>query len=235
MNNKKIIEALILFVRKRTASIAVIAGCLTVLLVCASCGNSQILYENGDEVTASGSHTQTETADNSDGDVYITTVEEKEAVMVVHLCGAVNNPGVYTLEMDSRIIDGIIKAGGFTDDACEDALNLAMLLTDGSRIYVPTVEEVAEGYSDGSDSGKYVSGGDYAQMGRGEDSSGLVNINTAGVEKLMTLSGIGQSRANSIIAYREAHGAFKNIEDIKNVSGIKEAAFEKIKDYITVN
>lgn len=171
-------------------------------------------------------------------------------VLVVHLCGAVNNPGVYELDLDSRIIDGINKAGGFRDDASEDSLNLAMEITDGSRIYVPTVEEAAQAEPEGGaqmqTAGQmpYITGPNVPgtnasglNMTGSENTSsdgGRININTAGEEELTRLTGIGPGRAKAIIAYREEHGGFKSAEEIMNVSGIGKASFEKLKNDITI-
>ncbi len=159
---------------------------------------------------------------------------QKESVppkdCVVHICGAVKNPGVYVMGEGSRIFQAIEMAGGFQEDADQDYLNQADLLSDGGRVYVPTRDEVEE-----AGGGKFLSAG--ALNGQQEDTnkgSSLVNINTAGEELLCTLSGVGSSRAKSIIAYREQNGAFKKIEDIMNVEGIKDGLFQKIKDSITV-
>ena len=145
---------------------------------------------------------------------------------VVHICGAVQNPGIYILEEESRIYQAIEKAGGFSEEADQDYLNQADRLTDGMKLYVPTKEETAE------------EGGMGSWQGVGETGlqaeSTLVNINTAGEELLCTLSGVGSTRAKSIIAYREKNGAFQKIEDIMNVDGIKDGLFQKIKDSITV-
>ena len=160
--------------------------------------------------------------------------ESEEKMLIVHLCGAVNNPGVYELDLDSRIIDGINKAGGFTEDASEDALNLAMEIKDGSRIYVPTREEVndTDPGTDISGGGTYITEGPDAAAA--DDQGTVVNINTASEDKLTTLSGIGPSRAKAIIAYREEHGGFKSKEELMNVSGIGQASFDKIKNDITL-
>ncbi len=149
---------------------------------------------------------------------------------VVHICGAVKNPGIYVMTEGNRIFQAVEMAGGFREDADQDYLNQADLLTDGSRVYIPTKEEVEE-----AGGGKLL----YAGNGNGQTedakvSSSLVNINTAGEDLLCTLSGVGSSRAKSIIAYREQNGAFKKIEDIMNVEGIKDGLFQKIKDSITV-
>ena len=145
----------------------------------------------------------------------------------VYVCGAVQRPDVYEISADSRIVDAVSAAGGFAIDAYPEAMNLAETVSDGSRIYVPTKEEVdalAVVYSDtGSGSGDTTS-----------DSTGRVNINTATLEELTTLPGIGDTRARAIIDYREQNGAFGNIEDIMQVTGIKEKSFSKIKDSICV-
>ena len=157
---------------------------------------------------------------------------------VVHICGAVNEPGVYTLEGGARIYQAIEKAGGFREDAEQEYLNQADLLVDGMKIYVPTQEEAAEV---GGNTEWMASAGevpeDKGQGGNTKDAgveSSLVNINTAGEEQLCTLPGVGSSKAKSIIAYREQNGAYKTIEDIMNVEGIKNGVFRKIKDCITV-
>lgn len=144
---------------------------------------------------------------------------------VVHICGAVKDPGVYTLEENSRIYQAIEKAGGFREDADSDYLNQADMITDGMKIYVPTEAEVEESGS---------SGAWMESAGAAAADSRLVNINTAGEELLCTLPGVGSIKAKSIIAYREDNGAFQKIEDIMNVEGIKDGLFQKIKDSITV-
>lgn len=147
----------------------------------------------------------------------------QQRVCVVHICGAVVNPGVYTLEEGSRIYQAVEKAGGFREDAREDYLNQADLIADGMKIYVPTCEEteglLLEGMTEGAGT---------------DDAAGLVNINTADEERLCTLPGVGSAKARSIIAYREKNGSYQRIEDIMNVEGIKEGLFQKIRDSITV-
>ena len=137
----------------------------------------------------------------------------------VYVCGAVKNTGLYELKSGSRIGDAIDAAGGFIKSSDRDALNLAEILTDGSKIMVPKKSDKAK-----------------EELSNVEDStdSGLVNINTADVNELTTLTGIGEARAKAIIDYREQHGSFNRIEDIMNVPGIKEAMFSRIKDSISV-
>ena len=179
----------------------------------------------GESATESESETETVTLQVDDG--FIDTDSAVIKDIKVYVCGAVQRPDVYEISADSRIVDAVSAAGGFAIDAYPEAMNLAETVSDGSRIYVPTKEEVdalAVVYSDtGSGSGDTTS-----------DSTGRVNINTATLEELTTLPGIGDTRARAIIDYREQNGAFGNIEDIMQVTGIKEKSFSKIKDSICV-
>lgn len=158
----------------------------------------------------------------------------------VHVCGAVNSPGVYSFENGDRIFNAIEEAGGFTEDADRDYINLAMALADGMQINVPTGEETKALGKDITDVivlAQADSGSSTPSEGADSGSSGpsgAVNINTADEKQLMTISGIGQTRAQAIIAYRNEHGSFSSTQDIKNVSGIGDATYEKLKDQITV-
>ena len=151
----------------------------------------------------------------------------------VHVCGAVKKAGVYLLGQDSIVEDAIEAAGGILEGGAADYLNLAGTVSEGDKIYVPFLKDVEEPCGDAAQSS---AGSDHMQSGQGTDSgrNTLVNINTADSTQLMTLSGIGETRAEAIIAYREANGNFQKIEDIMKVSGIKEGAFNKIRDQITV-
>lgn len=163
------------------------------------------------------------------------TGEEKPSC-VIHICGAVINPGVYELPAEGRICDAVEAAGGFLEEAAESALNLAARIEDGMQIMVPTEEEAEEWKAAGGNTMGGMAGAGAAYMsetGKAAE-SGLVNINRADKELLCTLPGIGENRAADIIAYREANGPFGKIEDIMNVNGIKEASFEKLKDKISV-
>ena len=145
--------------------------------------------------------------------------------IVVHICGAVNYPGVYYLTEGQRLYEAIHKAGGFREDANEDYLNQAMPLEDGMKITVPTMEETAVETIEEN----------IITISETSKQEQKININTADEALLCTLPGIGESRAKSIIAYRQEHGHFQRPEDIMDISGIKEAAFAKIRDYITVS
>lgn len=142
--------------------------------------------------------------------------ESEAGYVYVYVCGAVVSPGVVELPEGSRAEDALQAAGGFSEDAEISYVNLAAKVADGERLYFPTVAEEAI-------------------LKEQEKDEGLVNINTADLKELCTLPGIGEARAESIIAYREAKGLFEAKEDIMKVSGIKTSAYEKICDKITVN
>ena len=182
---------------------------------------------------SAGSTDRTELSDAS---------SEETKTLVVHICGAVSAPGVYELPAGSRIIDAVEAGGGFLPEAEEACCNLAEEIVDGCQIYIMTkTESCADGQTEKKAGIQTSPDSDMQTTDRNVRSNsatalenGLVNLNTADVAALMTLPGIGESRAKAIISYREQHGAFAQIEDIMKISGIKQAAFSKIKDKITV-
>ena len=182
---------------------------------------------------SAGSTDRTELSDAS---------SEEEKTLVVHICGAVSAPGVYELPAGSRIIDAVEAGGGFLPEAEEACCNLAEEIVDGCQIYIMTKSEsCADGQTEkkagiqtSPDSNMQTTDRNVRSNSATALENGLVNLNTADVAALMTLPGIGESRAKAIISYREQHGAFAQIEDIMKISGIKQAAFSKIKDKITV-
>ena len=182
---------------------------------------------------SAGSTDRTELSDAS---------SEEAKTLVVHICGAVSAPGVYELPAGSRIIDAVESGGGFLPEADEACCNLAEEIVDGCQIYIMTKSEsCADGQTEKKAGIQTSPDSDMQTTDRNVRSNsapalenGLVNLNTADVAALMTLPGIGESRAKAIISYREQHGAFAQIEDIMKISGIKQAAFSKIKDKITV-
>lgn len=165
------------------------------------------VISTSDEADSHFDSSDDSTKDDSNTDIY------------VHICGAVINPGVYQVPVGTRVYQALELAGGSSDDAYLSGINLADKLADGQKVYIPAEGENAEGILS-TDSGGV--------------QSVMVNINTASEAELMTLPGIGQSRAKDIINYRVKNGFFESIDDIMKVSGIKEAAFEKIKDLIKV-
>ena len=165
------------------------------------------VISTSDEADSHFDSSDDSTKDDSNTDIY------------VHICGAVINPGVYQVPAGTRVYQALELAGGSSDDAYLSGINLADKLADGQKVYIPAEGENAEGILS-TDSGGV--------------QSVMVNINTASEAELMTLPGIGQSRAKDIINYRVKNGFFESIDDIMKVSGIKEAAFQKIKDLIKV-
>ena len=166
------------------------------------------------------------TEQEADGEIPEEQEEEvTQESICVYVCGQVAYPGVYELKKGDRVYQAIEAAGGFTEAASREYWNQAEILSDGQKIYVPTQEEAQRSGSD-------IAPGT-ANSGKSED--GRVNLNTASKQELMSLSGIGESRAEAIIRYREENGGFQSIEEIKKIEGIKEGIFEKIKNDITVN
>ena len=161
---------------------------------------------------------------------------EENDVIYVYVCGAVAREGVYEMKRDSRKADALEAAGGYSENAAHGVVNLAATVTDGERIYIPTSEEAENGLYD-----KMMNPADNmnGNLQDPEDTSasggsGEIDINTASKEELMSLPGIGASKAMDIISYREGNGGFSNIEELKNVSGIGNATYEKIKTQIKV-
>lgn len=164
--------------------------------------------------------------------------EKTENRVIVDVKGAINSPGVYELTEENNVIDAINAAGGLREDSDTSNINLSKKLKDEMVIIVYNVSEV----QNMKEKDKIVCPpvNDVCVTKEDEkakledEETGSININTATKEQLMTLSGVGESKANAIIEYREKNGNFENVEDIKNVSGIGDNLFEKIKDNITV-
>lgn len=184
-----------------------------------------------EETEGSGEPKHTENGAEGSAETDAQESVSRPGFFIVHICGAVKTPGVYELEEGSRVMDAVEAGGGFLPEADQDSCNLAEPVTDGCQIYIMTEEEALEAGKTGKTAGIRQSGqGD----GKAGTEAGLVNLNTADKTALMTLPGIGESRADDILAWRSQNGGFERIEDIMKVSGIKEGAFEKIKDKITV-
>lgn len=147
------------------------------------------------------------------------------APILIHVDGAVRNPGVYPLEQGSRVRDAVLAAGGLGDKANSSVLNLAAGLKDGDKLHIPAI---------GTPLAPVTAATGTEHETEPDGSIGPVNINTADEETLSTLPGIGTTRAQQIIAYREQHGGFKTIEEILEISGIGPASFERLKELITV-
>ena len=162
-------------------------------------------------------------------------IEEETTKIVVHVSGAVRNEGIVELKEKSRIADAIEMVGGVTEDAYMKDVNLATILEDGMKIYIPTKEEVEKQRENKNDSVSKDTNLDiYNNSSNTRKKNNKVNINTASKEELDTLPGIGESTANKIISYREEKGNFKSIEEIKEVSGIGDSKYEQIKNLIEI-
>lgn len=192
--------------KKRAAAIAT---AMCVITTASGCGsyNAEITWEIE------------ESSVSEEADMESAKTPEEADMICVYVGGAVSDSGVYLLPQGSRLYEAIEAAGGMTEGADPYYLNQAKVLEDAEQIIVLTTQEVQERKQ---------------QIQHEEEEAGLVNINTADVTQLMQLNGIGQSRAEAIVAYREQCGQFKQIEDIQQVTGIKAGLYEKIKDKITV-
>ena len=217
------------------------------MCVCQGCSDEEVMEiiseeadkeENADDSIEEVSEAL---ADNTEKTENIETNDSQS--FVVYVSGYVNNPGVYELSAGSRVIDAIDAAGGYSKKAYDNYLNLASLIADGQMIYVPSEEEVESGSiergvasgADGSGVGGVTGGNGGGNGGNSSGSGALVNINQASKEELMTLPGIGESKADKIIAYREENGRFSTPEGIMEISGIKDGLYNKIKDKICAN
>ena len=152
---------------------------------------------------------------------------EDNSTTMCQIDGCVNKLGVYSFKKDDRIKDIVELAGGFTQDADTKSVNLAMKLKDEMKIYIPSKTETSKAQNNDRHSSDIVTIKD-------NNSSSLVNINTADSNKLQTLPGIGPSKAKKIIEFREKN-QFKKIEEIKNVDGIGDKTFESLKSLITID
>lgn len=145
-------------------------------------------------------------------------------MLVVHVAGAVQSPGVYRLSSGARVIDAVQAAGGVAVDSNSDAINLAAALTDGERVYVPRVGEVAPVVASGSTTGS----------GASTAPSGPVNLNTATADDLDSLPGVGPATAAAILAYRDEHGPFAAVDDLGEVRGIGTVKLDALRGLVTV-
>ena len=230
------------FLKQR--KIVIIIGILAIILVGWKIYDSKNFEQiNSDDIMVSSSNDdKKEIGENED---------EEEEMMSVHITGEVKNPGVVRVKEGSRIQDIIEKAGGLTENADITDVNLAYVVEDGMKVRITSNDdenlkknnsgktdddeeksqiELAKNEYITQDSGKGVIVSDEGI----DTSSSIVNINTATQTELEELPGIGPSLASRIVEHRNQNGKFKIIEDIKNVTGIGDSKFEKIKDLIKV-
>ncbi|HEM6339216.1 TPA: helix-hairpin-helix domain-containing protein [Streptococcus suis] len=155
-----------------------------------------------------------------------TEASEEPSQLVVDVKGAVAKPGLYTLEAGARVNDAVEAAGGLTSQSDPKSINLAQKLSDEAVVYVASKDENISVVTSTTAS---------SAMSQEEKNTSLVNLNTATEADLQTISGIGAKRAADIIAYREANGGFKSVDDLNNVSGIGDKTMESIRPYVTVD
>lgn len=207
------------------AILVVIAAASGLAMASFNSHSGGVSFERSDEASASDVRGS---GDASPGDDESSAKSSSGAEVYVDVDGAVVRPGVYRLKDGARVSQAIDAAGGLTAEADVTGLNRASKITDGQKIYVPTVgEQQAAAAVGGAESSAATTPG-------AGSSSGLVNINTASATELQTLSGIGPSMAQSIIDERTKNGAFASVDDLMRVSGIGEKKLAKIKDYICV-
>ncbi len=163
---------------------------------------------------------------NAQAEEATVSTEETAAMIYVDVGGEVKDPSVVELPDGSRVTDAITAAGGLTEQADLTDINRAAFVSDGEKIYIPS--QVSELEDDG------LSVGEGGGGGTAKSSDGRININTADSTQLQELTGVGPATAEKIIDYRKQNGRFQSIEDIKNVSGIGDKTYEKLKDHIKV-
>ena len=158
--------------------------------------------------------------------------ETEEDKIVVHVTGAVKNEGVVEVKENARINDVIAAAGGLANDVDLKNVNLAYIVEDGQKIYIPSIKDNEENRDDGEIVTENAGENVLKEEESGKNS--VININTANIEALTAIPGVGSATAEKIVTYRKENGKFKTVEDIKNVSGIGDKKYEAIKDYISV-
>ena len=210
MNIKK--EDVVLFFRQNVKSIILAFVCSLVLII----GGLFYFNQNKTEDYSGVSFSNISNETNNKDEKAENRHDEK---IFVDVKGAVKHPGVFETTKDKRVKDLIEEAGGLLDDADTATLNLSQKVKDQMVIYVLKHGEKPKQISDG---------------GSSSSNTDVININTANKEQLMKISGVGKTKAEAIISYREKNGDFKKKEDITKVRGIGKATFEKIKDKIEV-
>ncbi len=210
------------------------------LIWLSGCAREAVWENTADQTTdtlISAQVQQTETTVQvQTGSTEMPETEPAEVHPAVHVCGAVQSPGVYELPANARVADAVAAAGGFTELADTDWCNQARYVTDQEQIRIYTLDETAALRLQGLEPEEQaqVGTGGNADIPEAEQSDGKVNINTASADELKTLHGIGERRAEAIISYREQFGMFENIEQIKLVSGIGQGIFNNICNDIKV-
>jgi competence protein ComEA len=201
-------------------------------LLAAACGERENVYFQTETSVAGTQQNEdvaaTEIMAENNADDTQTAGSDKKRF--VYICGAVNVPGVYEVEQNARLYEVVEAAGGLREDAAEESVNQARQIEDGEMIRILTQEEAAQAGDEEAGEGAE----NDVKAETANDSDGRIDLNLATVAELMTLPGIGQAKADSIVRYREKNGAFSSIEEIKQVEGVKEGVYNRIKDNIKV-
>ncbi len=205
------------------------SGFLCLLFMSATgCGPSETILETGEKSTGVETEALAGTAEMAETAEMQTVEEKSEELIYVYVCGQVRTPGVYSMAKGSRLFQAVDMAGGILSEGDLTRINLAVSLEDGQKIYIPSKDE-AEALS------QTETEAEKPENEPGSLSDGRVNINQASKEVLMTLPGIGEAKADAILAYRQAEGDFESAESLMEVPGIKEGVFAKIKDRISID
>lgn len=212
--------------KKKIISIALVIALIIGFIIYMVINNQNDNEINFEELVANQNNEENEQESETNEN---NTQEETKKEIVVHITGEVKKEGVVYLEEGSRVVDAIKKAGGETKEADLSQVNLAYVLQDGQKIYIPNKNEKISAYTS-ENMGENIEQNNTTTKKKGAK----VNINTAGVEELDQLPGIGPAIAQRIIDYRKEHGEFKKVEDVQEVKGIGDAKFSEIKDSITV-
>ena len=217
--------------------IIIIIGVIILFLICI-----YFVYSKSDEGEMISSEGRIENSIIENNTKEKEEKQEEKNKIIIHITGMISNEGILELEEGSRISDAIEKAGGLKEGADVSQINLAFILSDGMKIHIPNVNDRKEKNEDKTNT--YItkeSGVSTIEETQNQNNVteknktiAMVNINKADMKQLQTLPGIGDSTAQKIINYRNENGKFNSIEDIKNVKGIGDSKFVKIKEYITV-
>ena len=201
-------------------------------LLAAACGERENVYFQTETSVAGTQQNEdvaaTEIMAENNADDTQTAGSDKKRF--VYICGAVNVQAVSEVEQNARLYEVVEAAGGLREDAAEESVNQARQIEDGEMIRILTQEEAAQAGDEEAGEGAE----NDVKAETANDSDGRIDLNLATVAELMTLPGIGQAKADSIVRYREKNGAFSSIEEIKQVEGVKEGVYNRIKDNIKV-
>ena len=189
-------------------------------------------YEDGIE--------NTKDENNKNDNNELNNKNEEKNKIVIDICGSIANEGILELDENSRISDAIEKAGGLKEGADLSQINLAFILSDGMKVYIPNIKDKESDNKNEDKTNIYITkeSGVNTIVGTSENNNQIsnmkININTADINELDKLPGIGDSTAQKIIDYRNENGKFNSIEDVKNIKGIGDSKFEKIKDFFKI-